>query len=232
MSDVGVLGHRRLLYAPRGTAVATKLLGQPVDDPLPPCHIRSGSEGRSYASNVSRANGSLSHDRPDISQSSVIFFSSLYRSDPALYTANFSEHVRLFCGERPSCPEVFSCSLARPAARVQFFDLHGAMKAGSASGPVGLPTGFYIVFWDILANSLVLLVNHFLNTGEALYSFRCGRVVLLLKDRSPSDFVAWRPNTLLNVDYSLRSGDERQTEMPTACIHVLGTSRVPQCPSV
>lgn len=198
--------YQRLLRTSSRSTATQQLQGQPLDDPeVLRClrTLRAGEDKPSFVPNVRLADGNLSEDPRDIGKVFHRFVFTLFRSEPTVSAQNIIEQVRIFCGNLPTCPDFVNSTITRPATREELFELLRAMKVGSAPGPDGLPAEFYVAFWDTLADPLVKIVNHFLESKEVPPSFRCGHVVLLPKGGSPSYPAAWRPITLLNVDYKL-----------------------------
>ena len=68
----------------------------------------------------------------------------------------------------------------------------------------GLPTEFYIVFFEDIVDMLMASYNFSFNNGLLSQSQRNGVITLLLKEgKDPLEIKSYRPISLLNVDYKL-----------------------------
>lgn len=79
------------------------------------------------------------------------------------------------------------------------------LPTGKSPGSDGLPTEFYLAFWNDLCDSLVLVLNERFRLGVMTDSQREGLIRLIHKKddrRLPKN---WRPISLLNTDYKLAS---------------------------
>ena len=79
------------------------------------------------------------------------------------------------------------------------------MARGKAPGCDGLPMEFYLKFWDVLGNDLVLVLNSAYRLGSLSCSQRRGIITLTFKKGDRLDPKNWRPITLLNADYKIAS---------------------------
>ena len=79
------------------------------------------------------------------------------------------------------------------------------LQTGKSPGSDGLPTEFYLSFWDDLGDFLVLVLNERCCVGVLTYSQRESLLRFLYKKddrRLPKN---WRPILLWNTDYKLAS---------------------------
>lgn len=89
--------------------------------------------------------------------------------------------------------------------REAFLAVKGMGKK-KAPGPDGIPAEFYQQFWDILGPSLVQVLNNGLKSNTFPPEFSEGLVTLICKNTERArELTAWRPITLLNVDYKIAS---------------------------
>ena len=79
------------------------------------------------------------------------------------------------------------------------------MARGKAPGCDGLPMEFYLKFWDVLGNDLVLVLNSAFRLGSLSRSQRRGIITLAFQKGDRLDPKNWRPITLLNADYKIAS---------------------------
>lgn len=84
-------------------------------------------------------------------------------------------------------------------------EMTDCLKCFKSPGGDGLPLEFYLTFWDILVEDLLVVFNDFDNTDILPDSFRRGIVTLLHKKDAKDDLRNWRPITLLNIDCKLFS---------------------------
>lgn len=78
------------------------------------------------------------------------------------------------------------------------------MKTGKAPGPDGIPVEFYKKYWPLLGPSLVSVLNKGLSGEGFPQNFVQGTVVLINKNKGDiENLAAWRPITLLNIDYKI-----------------------------
>ena len=90
------------------------------------------------------------------------------------------------------------------------------MAPEKTPGTDGLPSEFYKVFWNDLAEILVNALNHSFETGMLSISQRRGIVKLIPKKDADLKLTKnWRPITLLNCDYKIA------TKAIASCIKTL-----------
>ena len=76
------------------------------------------------------------------------------------------------------------------------------MNSDKTPGTDGLPSEFYKVFWDELADCLIDALNYSHENGKLPISQRRGIIKLIPKKDAELNLVKnWRPLTLLNCDY-------------------------------
>ena len=78
------------------------------------------------------------------------------------------------------------------------------MDSNKTPGSDGLPTEFYKIFWNDIADFLLGSINYAYKTGQLSVSQKRGIVKLIpKKDAEPYLVKNWRPISLLNCDYKL-----------------------------
>ena len=77
------------------------------------------------------------------------------------------------------------------------------MAKGKSPGSDGLPTEFYVAFWDFLGGDRVNVFNVSLEAGLLPFSQREVLIALIFKKGDRLEQKNWRPISLLNVDYKL-----------------------------
>ena len=80
----------------------------------------------------------------------------------------------------------------------------GDMDSVKTPGTDGLPSEFYKVFWDELADILIDALNYSHENGKRPISQRQGIIKLFQKKDAELNLVKdWRPLMLLNCDYKI-----------------------------
>ena len=79
------------------------------------------------------------------------------------------------------------------------------LQTGKSPGSDGLPTEFYLTFWDHLSDQLVLVFNERFRLCVLSDSQRQGLLRLIHKKDERNLAKNWRPISLLNTDYKLAS---------------------------
>ena len=123
--------------------------------------------------------------------------------------------------EREQCEGLFSKE-----------ELHSALQGlqtGKSPGPDGLPTEFYLFFWDSLGDSLVSVFNERFRLGILSDSQHEGLLRLIHKKDERNLAKNWRPISLLNTDYKLASKviTERLKTVMSSIVHQDQTCSVP-----
>ena len=81
-----------------------------------------------------------------------------------------------------------------------------SMASEESRGTDGLPSEFYKVFWEDIAESLTSALNFSFEIEQLPISQRHGIIKLIpKKDTDPNLIKNWRPLTLLNCDYKIAS---------------------------
>lgn len=103
------------------------------------------------------------------------------------------------------------------------------LQTGKSPGPDGLPTEFYLSFWDSLCDMLVLVFNERFRLGVLTDSQREGLLRLVHKKDERNLAKNWRPISLLNTDYKIASKviTERLKSVMSAIVHQDQTCSVP-----
>jgi len=87
----------------------------------------------------------------------------------------------------------------------ELFSALKGLQTRKSPGSDGLPTKFYLAFWDELGNFLVLVLNEGYRLGVLTDSQCEGLLRLLYKKDDKRLPKNWRPISLLNTDYKLAS---------------------------
>ena len=79
------------------------------------------------------------------------------------------------------------------------------LQTGKSPGSDGLPVEFYSVFWDLLCDPLLAVLNDCFRAGSLCASQREALLRLIYKKDDKRLAKNWRPISLLNCDYKLAS---------------------------
>ena len=93
----------------------------------------------------------------------------------------------------------------RPVTELEVAEALKSMNVGSAPGSDGIPTEFYIKFWDQLKEPLINCFNYSFRLDLLSSSERLGVISLFHKgkDLDRENLDNWRPISLMNTDYKL-----------------------------
>ena len=78
-----------------------------------------------------------------------------------------------------------------------------ALKSNKSPGFDGLPSEFYIKYWDLLKDEFIKVVREIEDTEELCITQYRGVICLLYKSGDRDEIPNWRPITLLNTDYKI-----------------------------
>ena len=67
----------------------------------------------------------------------------------------------------------------------------------------GITNEFYLVYWSLIKEQLVNVINEINKEGQMCNSQSMGIITLLYKYGDRNDITNWRPITLLNTDYKI-----------------------------
>ena len=77
------------------------------------------------------------------------------------------------------------------------------MHPDKAPGPDGMTAGFYKKYWNVVGKVITSVILDFLNRGIDLRAINHTNVVLILKKKSPTSPMDFRPISLCNVIYKI-----------------------------
>ena len=98
-------------------------------------------------------------------------------------------------------------------------------------GSNSLPVKFYLLFWEIIGEDLVEVLNHSYEVSTLPLSMRHAMITLVHKKGDKDNLSNWRPISLLNVDYKIGS-KSLANRLQLGLEHVLHTNQtcnVPGC---
>ena len=146
-------------------------------------------------------NGSERTSQSELENILVTFYKDLYAKDSLdmqIQTELIDDlEFSLTDLEREKCEGLFT--------KDELFSALKSLQTGKSPGSDGLPTEFYLAFWDELGDFLVLVLNERYRLGVLTDSQREGLLRLLYKKDDKRLPKNWRPISLLNTDYKLAS---------------------------
>ena len=162
----------------------------------------------------------------DIENILTTFYKDLFTKDPTIdmqiqTTIIDDLELSLTDHDRAACEGVLTTD--------ELFIALKGLQTGKAPGSDGLPTEFYLAFWDDLGDSLCLVLNERFRLGILTDTQRESLLRLIHKKddrRLPKN---WRPISLLNTDYKLASKviTERLKSVIATIVHSDQTCGVP-----
>ena len=142
------------------------------------------------------ADGEIVSDIDGICQSWVTFFSSLFSAEEV----DLKTQENLLANLSACLPSSASSSCQGPiTSKEAHKDLEGA-ATGKSPGSDGLPAEFFSVFWHVLGEDLVEVLNASLAAGRPPSSQRQALITLLFKKGDRLDPKNCRAISLLNTD--------------------------------
>ena len=170
--------------------------------------------------------GAEKTSQSDIENILTAFYKNLFTKDPTIDMQIQTQiiddlELSLTDHDRDSCEGAIS-------AGELLFALKG-LQTGKAPGSDGLPTEFYLAFWDDLGESLALVLNERFRLG-ILTDSQWESLLRLIHKKDDKRLPAnWRPISLLNTDYKLASKviTERLKSVMASIVHSYQTCAVP-----
>ena len=155
----------------------------------------------------------------------VDFYTSLFSKDTLdmqIQTALIDDlELSLTDSDRERCEGLFTKEEISSALK--------GLQTGKSPGSDGLPTEFYVVFWDYLCDPLMQVYNERFRLGILADSQREGLLRLIHKKDERNLAKNWRPISLLNTDYKIASKvvTERLKSVMSSIVHYDQTCSVP-----
>ena len=160
------------------------------------CTIKNFFDSLFYAAGVEKTS------QMDIENILTTFYKDLFTKDPTIdiqiqtgiiddFELSLTDH------DRDSCEGILTTN--------ELFIALKGLQTGKAPSSDGLPTEFYLAFWDDISDSLCLVLNERFCLGILTDSQRESLLCLIHKkdeQRLPKN---WQPISLLNMDYKLSS---------------------------
>lgn len=140
--------------------------------------------------------GSLLTETSDIRKQATTFYSDLFKSA-------FTEQPMLsdtFLNGLPKLRKKSAELLDKPLALEELQAAVGGMQNGRTPGIDGLPVEFYKVFWTVIGQDLLDMLNASISEGKLPLSCRRAVLTLVPKKGDLTDIKQWRPLSLLCID--------------------------------
>ena len=180
---------------------------------------------KNYFESLVDTDGVEKSTQEDLESILVAFYTSLFSQDTLdmqIQTELIDDlDFSLTDSEREQCEGLFT-------QEELLLALQG-LQTGKSPGSDGLPTEFYLTFWDSLSDPLVEIYNERFRLGVLSDSQRKGLLRLIHKKDERNLVKNWRPISLLNTDYKLASKviTERLKKVMSSIVHLDQTCSVP-----
>ena len=138
----------------------------------------------------------------DIESVFVDFYRDLFAKDNSI---DMQVQTELIDGLEFSLTDIERAGCEGLFTKDELFSALKGLQTGKTPGSDGLPTEFYLAFWDDLGDFLVLVLNERYRLGVLTCSQRESLLRLLYKKDDKRLPKNWRPISLLNTDYKLAS---------------------------
>ncbi|KAH7935801.1 hypothetical protein HPB52_013702 [Rhipicephalus sanguineus] len=162
------------------------------------------SNGSVRITRVKRPDGSLATDPDEITEIFRDHFAAVFRSAEPDGGPSDMRSTEEVCRNLVRLSEEEVALLDNEVPAEEVFTTIKSMPPNSAPGTDGLTANFYATFFDDLEGPLLEMINMVVTRQTKPKSFGEGRIALLLKEGAPQEEPsAWRPISLLNVDYKI-----------------------------
>ena len=137
----------------------------------------------------------------DVMKHIADFYEDLYTFEPM----NAKAQETLLNTINRYLPEEVSAGLKGPLTLDECYRAMAGMERRKSPGSDGLPVEFYLLFWEIIGEDLVEVLNHSYEVSVLPSSMRQAMITLAYKKGDKDRLGNWRPISLLNVDYKIGS---------------------------
>lgn len=149
-----------------------------------------------------KSNDQIISNHNELSKLVENFYKNMYKSQshPDAHIP-FIDSIKNYI---PIISENFKDLCEQPLTRTELSDVVKKLKKLKSPGNDGLPTEFYLHFWDILEKPLFDALTDCITQNELSSTMKQGTICLIPKpEKDPLSIENWRPITLLNVDYKM-----------------------------
>lgn len=109
--------------------------------------------------------------------------------------------INTFTNDIPQVSDVENNFFTEPFTEKEVKEAIFQMDHNKAPGPVGFPSEFYQVFWDVIKEDLMAMFHDFHRCSLSLFSLNFGIITLLPKKVDAKQIQQYRPICLLNVSF-------------------------------
>ena len=142
------------------------------------------------------------HTKPeDVMKHIADFYEDLYTFKP---TETKAQETLLNTISR-RLPEEVRVGLEGPLTVEECYQAMSNMECRKSLGSDGLPVEFYLLFWEIIGEDFVEVLNHSYEVSTLPLSMRQAMITLAHKKGDKDRLSNWRSISLLNVDYKIGS---------------------------
>ena len=108
-----------------------------------------------------------------------------------------------------------------PLTMKECYPTMSGMERRKSPGLDGLPVEFYLLFWEIIGNDLVDILNHSYEVSTLPSSMRQARITLAHKKGDKDRLENWQPISLPNVDYKIGRSKSLANRLQSGLEYVL-----------
>lgn len=185
------------------------------------CNLEKRNNERKTIRQIKSRDGEILKGMGHIQETIHQYYESLYSSQ---FSQDDAETASLFLSglDTPRILENQKENLNSPITKAELRSVLKQMPSNKTPGLDGLPSEFYEVFFEDIADMLMASYNYSFDNGILSQTQRYGVITLLLKDgRDPLEMKSYRPISLLNVDYKLiaKVMSQRLKRVITSLIH-------------
>ena len=167
------------------------------------CNLEKRSNEKKNIHVLKDDTGSIISDQKDILKEIHSFYKTLHTSKS---TPNNKDNIISF-SDKLDIPQFLDDSITklnRPISKAEIFTSLKSLNLNHSPGYDGLPTEFYIVFFNDICDMILDCYYYSFEQGFMSISQRNGVITLLpQKDKDPLFIKNHRPITLLNTDYKI-----------------------------
>ena len=150
--------------------------------------------------NAPEEKGDVVSSPEEIAEEAMLYYSYLFEHKPSINSGRMLKLLR----KRKLSPAMRN-RLEAPLAREEITKAIRLLGKRKAPGPDHLPGEFYIEFEHLVTDILFQVFEDIHESGHMDVDFRSGEIILLYKKGDPREIRNYRPITLLQVDYKIRS---------------------------
>ncbi|XP_063806456.1 uncharacterized protein LOC134984922 [Pseudophryne corroboree] len=189
-------------------------------------NMLNGTRPSSLVHPLKKPDGYLTSSNVQIVSVLKDFYASLYSPGPALFPENVAFAASMSLPDSdyipPKLATPLDTDLTAPISQAEVSCVVGTLNQGTAPGPDGFGSSFYKLMLPCIQDTLVLVFNHILKSGQAPLYFNAAYIRVLPKPgRDLTLPASYRPISLLNSDYKILTKilSERLKKILPSIIH-------------